>query len=115
MAGVLLLPRIVRDDVARDLTYSGRIFSGEEALAQGLATRVCADPRTEGLAYGREVASKNPAAIRAAKRLLNLSAQGDQRTVLISESEEQVALIGSRNQIEAVRAKFENRTPSFSD
>lgn len=115
MAGVLLLPRLVRDDVARDLTYSGRILSADEALAHGLATRVCADPRTEGLAYGREVAGKNPAAIRAAKRLLNLASQADQRAVLLKESEEQVALIGSANQVEAVNANFEKRTPIFSD
>ena len=44
MGGMALLRRLVRDDVARELTYTGRVFSGAEALQLGLATRVCADP-----------------------------------------------------------------------
>ena len=74
MAGMALLRGLVRDDVARELTYSGRIFSGQEALEMGLATRVCADHRAEALAFARDVAGKNPEAIRAGKRLLNLMA-----------------------------------------
>jgi len=50
MAGVVLMRGLVRDDVARELTFSGRIFSGQEALGLGLATRVCDDPRGDSLA-----------------------------------------------------------------
>lgn len=115
MGAMVLLPRLVRDDVARDLTFSGRIFSGEAALALGLATRVCADPRAEALAYAHDIAAKSPDAIRAAKRLLNLGADADQRTLLLRESEEQGALIGSANQAEAVLANLQGRAPAFSD
>ena len=115
MAGMALLRGLVRDDVARELTYSGRIFSGEEALAMGLATRVCDDPRAEALAFARDVAGKNPDAIRAGKRLLNLMADGDQNELLIEESREQTALIGSPNQVEAVRASLEKRAPNFAE
>jgi enoyl-CoA hydratase/carnithine racemase len=115
MAGMALLRGLVRDDVARDLLYSGRIFSGEEALRMGLATRVCEDPRAEALAYAREVAAKNPHAIRAGKRLLNLAAEADQREILLEESREQAALIGSPNQVEAVRANLEKRAPDFAE
>ena len=44
MAGTVLMRRLARDDVLRELTYTGRVFSGEEALAYGFATRVCPDP-----------------------------------------------------------------------
>ncbi len=44
MAGTPLLAQLVRDDVLRDLTFTGRVFSGREALDYGLATRVCDDP-----------------------------------------------------------------------
>ena len=115
MAGMALLRGLVRDDVARELLYSGRIFNGEEALAMGLATRVCDDPRAEALAFAREVAGKNPDAIRAGKRLLNLMADGDQNELLLEESREQTALIGSPNQVEAVRASLEKRAPNFSE
>jgi len=115
MAGMVLMRGLVRDDVARDLTYSGRIFTGEEALAMGLATRVSEHPLAEALAFARDVAGRNPHAIRAAKRLLNLAAEGDQHEILLEESREQAALIGSANQIEAVMANMEKRAPNFAE
>ena len=115
MGGIVLLPDLVRGDIARDLTYSGRQFTGEEAHRLGLATRVCADPRAEALAYAADVAGKSPHAIRGAKRLLNLAEQARQQAVLKVESVEQVALIGSPNQIEAVTANMQKRAPNFAD
>ncbi|THD57613.1 crotonase/enoyl-CoA hydratase family protein [Phenylobacterium sp.] len=115
MAGMVLMRGLVRDDVARELTWTGRIFGGEEAVAIGLATRVCADPHAEALALAAEIAGKNPQAIRAGKRLLNLAAEADQHTVLREESREQGALIGSPNQVEAVMANLQKRSPQFAD
>ncbi|MBV9511570.1 MAG: crotonase/enoyl-CoA hydratase family protein [Caulobacteraceae bacterium] len=115
MGGIALLRGLVRDDVARDLTYTGRQFSGEEALALGLATRVCADPRAEALAYAAEIAAKNPHAIRAAKRLLNQAADADGAELLLAESREQAALMASPNQVEAIAANMLRRPPAFSD
>ena len=115
MAGIVLLRQLVRDDVARELTYTGRMFSGEEALAMGLATRVCADPRTDALALAAEIAGKSPSAIRAGKRLLNLAADADQHAVLLAESQEQGDLIGSPNQIEAVMSNLQKRAAAYAD
>ena len=115
MAGVVLLRALVRDDQFRDLTFSGRIFTGEEAHALGIATRVTAEPRTEALAYAAEIAANSPAAIRAAKRLLNLPAGATVAEILLAESVEQSALIGSPNQVEAVMANLEKRAPRFAD
>jgi len=115
MAGMVLMRGLVRDDVARELTYTGRIFGGEEAVSMGLATRVCADPRADALALAAEIASKNPQAIRAGKRLLNLMGEGDQHAILLAESQEQGALIGSPNQVEAVTANLQKRAPQFAD
>jgi enoyl-CoA hydratase/carnithine racemase len=115
MAGLVLMKGLVRDDVARELTYSGRIVTGQEAVDVGLATRVVADPRAEALAFAREVAGRNPHAIQADKRLLNLMGVGDQHEVLLEESREQTALIGSPNQVEAVMANLQKREPNFTD
>ena len=115
MAGMVLMRGLVRDDVARDLTFSGRIFSGVEALAMGLATRVSEHPLAEALEFARDVAGRNPHAVRAAKRLLNLAAEGDQREILLEESREQAALIGSPNQVEAVTANLQKRAPNFAE
>ncbi len=115
MAGTQLMRHLVREDIVRELTYTGRIFSGEEALAMGFATRVCADPRAEALAVAHEIAGKNPDAVRASKRLLNAAPITDQGSGLIQETVEQIALIGSPNQVEAVMANLQKRPPSFAD
>ena len=107
----------MRDDVARELTYTGRIVRGEEAAALGLVTRVVADPLAEALALAAQIGQKNPAAIRAGKRLLNASESFDLSTadLLMAESVEQQALIGTANQAEAVKANLEKRAPVFAD
>jgi enoyl-CoA hydratase/carnithine racemase len=116
MGGTVLMRHLAREDVIRELTYSGRVFSAEEARAYGFATRVFADPRTEALALAHDIAEKNPDAIRAAKRLFNIAAAGsDAATCLLAESREQARLIGSANQTEAVLANLEKRAPRFSD
>ncbi len=114
MAGTPILASLVRDDVLRDLTYTGRIFSAQEALSYGLATRICDDPRAVALEVAREIAGRSPHAIRAAKRMLN-SLGGDPGPALLAESVEQQKLMGAPNQLEAVRANLEKRTPRFAD
>ena len=115
MAGVLLMRGLARDDVIRELTFSGRIFDGVEAQALGLATRVCADPYQEAMQTALEMTRRNPEAMRAAKRLLTVADQGDPAAILLAESVEQARLIGSSNQAEAVRANLEKRLPNFAD
>jgi enoyl-CoA hydratase/carnithine racemase len=114
MAGTPILASLVRDDILRELTYTGRIFSAQEALSYGLATRICDDPRAAALAVAREIAAKSPDAIRAAKRLLN-GLSIDPAPALLAESVEQQKLIGSGNQLEAVRANIDKRAANFVD
>ena len=122
MAGMVLTRGLVRDDVLRELVYSGRVVAAEEAVALGLATRLCDDPLAQARALAQAVAQQNPHAVRAAKRLLNQSVGvvggvGDMTAaaLLQAESDEQTPLIGSRNQTEAVRANLEKRSPRFQD
>lgn len=61
-----------------------------------------------------EIAGKSPHAIRAGKRLLNGSLSDSAADVLMAESVEQKAIIGSPNQTEAVRANMEKRAPNFA-
>lgn len=53
--------------------------------------------------------------MRAAKRLANLTDDADAATILTAESAEQIALLGTANQVEAVRAGMERRAPGFTD
>ena len=115
MTGTQTLRRLVRLDVAKELTFTGRIVSGEEAAALGLVTRVAADPRAAALQMAREIAEKSPDAIRAGKHLLDQSVQLSVADGLRLEERLQVGLIGSANQIEAVQANVQKRAPEFRD
>ncbi len=115
MGGTQALRHLVRLDVAKELVFTGRIVSGTEAVALGLATRVSADPLAEARALAREIAGKSPDAIRAAKRLLNASVELSRAAGLQLEAEEQRRLIGGANNLEAVQANFEKRPPVFRD
>ena len=115
MAGTQLMRHLAREDVVRELTYTGRIFSGVEAKEYGFATRLCDDPRAEALATAHEIAAKNPHAVRAGKRLLNAAVIVSPGEGLMQETVEQVALIGSPNQVEAVRSSLEKRDGAYAD
>jgi enoyl-CoA hydratase/carnithine racemase len=115
MGGVALMRELARGDVIRELAFTGRQFSGAEAVAYGFATAVHADPLAAARAAAQEIATKSPDAVRALKRLLNAGADADAAAILLAESKEQAALIGSPNQIEAIRAGVENREARFAD
>ena len=102
-------------DLAKELTFTGRIISGTEAKELGLVTHVVADPLAKAMELAREIAGKSPDAIRAGKRLLDATWHADPKTGLDLEQELQRGLIASANQIEAVKANFENRPPKFVD
>lgn len=114
MAGTQLMRHLAREDVVRELTYTGRVFSADEALAYGFATGLADDPLAAAQTVAREIANRSPDAVRAAKRLLNLAAASDVAPGLAAETTEQAALLGTPNHIEAVSSNLENRAPRWS-
>jgi enoyl-CoA hydratase/carnithine racemase len=108
------LPRLVRIDVAKELTFTGRVVSGTEAAALGLVTRVAEDPLAAAMELAHEIAGRSPDAVRAAKRLYDSSWHGPVEDALLLETELQQALIGSPNQIEAVRAGMAKEPANFA-
>ena len=115
MAGIALLRTLVRDDVARELTYTARRVSGQEAARLGLVTRTCADPRAEAMALAREIAGRSPDAVQGAKRLFNAAADRSGPELLLAEAVEQGAMMRSPNTLEALMAGRQKRDPVFRD
>jgi enoyl-CoA hydratase/carnithine racemase len=108
------LPRLVPIDVAKELTYTGRVVTGTEAAALGLVTRAVEDPLAAARELAAEIAGRSPDAIRAAKRLYDTSWHAPVEDGLVLETELQSALIGSANQIEAVRAGLAKEPANFT-
>ncbi len=98
------LPRLVGIDVAKELTYTARVLTGEEAAQLGLVTRLAADPLADALALAREIASKSPDAVRQAKHLFDQAWTGSAVETLALEAKLQGELIGTPNQLAAVQA-----------
>lgn len=112
MAGTVLMRALARDDILRELTYTGRVFSGEEARQYGFATRVCDDPYEAAHATAREIAGHSPHAIEAAKRIWNAEC-ANAHDALVLEAVEQMKLLGTPNQRETLAAHQEKRGPVF--
>lgn len=106
---------VVPLDVAKELTFTGRVVQADEAKALGLVTRISEDPHAAAMALAHEIASKSPDAIRFGKQLLEVGWHADEATGLALEASLQGKLIGGPNQLEAIRANFEKRTPKFDD
>ncbi|MCA9515872.1 MAG: crotonase/enoyl-CoA hydratase family protein [Myxococcales bacterium] len=102
-------------DVLKELTFTGRRVGADEAKALGLVTRVCQDPLAEALATARHIAAQSPDAVRRAKRLLNEAPGLTRAAAFALETELQLELLGSKNQLEAVRANFTKSAPRFTD
>lgn len=115
MAGLALWRTLVRDDVLRELIYTRREITGDQAARLGLVTRTAEDPLKAALDLAHEIAANSPSAVRAAKRLVNAAADLDAPAILLEESREQVALIAGPHQMEAVMANIQKRQPEFKD
>jgi enoyl-CoA hydratase/carnithine racemase len=115
MTGTQMLPRLVGLDVAKELAFTGRMVSGEEAVQLGLATRVADDPHAAAMELATEIAGKSPSAIKGVKALLNMAGQVSLGEAFKIETATMGSLIGSPNNIEAVTAYFEKRDPKFAD
>ncbi|MAC77749.1 MAG: enoyl-CoA hydratase [Rhodobacteraceae bacterium] len=113
MGGMALLPALMRSDVLRLLTYTARPIGADQAERWGLVTQVCDDPLAEAQALAAKIAGQSPSAIRAAKRLIGVAETEPRAKVLLSESREQIGLIGKADQMEVVAAQMQGRAPVF--
>lgn len=113
MAASITLRELVRIDVAKELTMTGRIVEGEEAARLGLVTRcVAGDPTEEALRVANEIAARSPDAVAAAKRLFHETwVEADEGKCLDLETDLQRELVGSYNTMAAVGRNFDVELP----
>lgn len=113
MTGTLMLSRLVRPDVVKNLVFTARIFSGREAHDLGIATQLSDNVHADAMTMAREIAGRSPEAVRGAKKLINLLANSGAAEQFAAERAIIGQLIGTANQAEAVMSHFEKRPPNF--
>lgn len=81
------LPRIIGKRLAKDLMFTGRALSAEEAMEAGLVTRLVAAEALEAelAKIAATVAKAPPAALRLAKRCIDEGVERDPRGALATE------------------------------
>lgn len=112
MSLAVTLRELTTIDVAKELTMTGRRFTGTEAKALGLVTRVCDDPLVEAQAFAETLKTRSPDAIAASKLLFNRTWTATDRVALDWETRLQKKIIGRYNQRAAIsqsERKAENK------
>ncbi len=115
MAITQTITRLTRLDVAKELTYTGRIVEAEEALRLGLVTRIEQDSRSVALELAATIAAKSPDATRGAKKLFNEAWLASPADGLALEESLQKSIIGQPNQMAAVQASMTRQPAVYKD
>jgi len=113
--GCVRLLRRVGVGRARELIYSGRVFSAEEASRLGLVQRVApaAELAVQARAWAEELAARPPLAVAHAKAALAAAESSDARTAARVEIEAFASLFATDDRREGFAAFLEKRAPGF--
>jgi enoyl-CoA hydratase/carnithine racemase len=113
--GTQTLPRAVGERRAKEIVLAGRPFDAQQALAWGLANRVCAPDRlmAETLETARTIAANAPLAVRQAKKSIHGGLQRPLAEAMRFEIECYEKLVATADRREGVAAFNEKRKPRF--
>ncbi|HOV60070.1 MAG TPA: enoyl-CoA hydratase-related protein [Candidatus Hydrogenedentes bacterium] len=112
----VLLPERVGATRAAELLLLGETFSGEEAVAWGIANRLCEPGRTlvDAMAAATRIVDQPPAAVRATLALLRGWRQQEVLDAIAREAEVFRERLSSPEAVEAFQAFLEKRPPDYS-
>jgi enoyl-CoA hydratase/carnithine racemase len=110
-----LLPRIVGENVAKELVFTGEILDADRAADLGLVNHVYPTDEFDENAgeLVEEIASGPTVALRHAKRLLGEGLEKSLSEALSDEAVAQGIAFDTEDHVEGVEAFFEGRSPSF--
>ena len=110
------LPRIIGQQAAGDLFYTGRRIGGEEAHRIGIVDRLVsqAEVRDAAIAYAREIAENAPLALMSVRNSLRGDLADAVQAATDHEGEEQFRLQQTSDHKEGVKAVAERRPGNFT-
>jgi enoyl-CoA hydratase len=113
--GTQRLPRLVGIARGKEMLYTGRQVSAEEALQIGLVTRVVEGEKLmdEVIKLAEGLASKAPVALRMMKELVNSGMNIDLRSACELETSMFSSLFATQDQKEGMKAFSERRKPKY--
>lgn len=113
--GTVRLSRIVGEGIAREIIFSGRTVSAEEALRIGLVNAVFAPDKLaeEAVQMATTMAGRAPLAISYAKRSMSRARSLDTEAATELEADLFALCFATEDQKEGMAAFIEKRTASF--
>lgn len=111
--GTWLLPRLVGQARAAEILLLALELDAPRLLSLGLVSEVCEDPLARALELAHGVAALAPLAVRATKRLLWAGAEEGFDAHVERVYLQLLALVGTEDFAEGVRAFVERREPRF--
>lgn len=113
--GTQRLTRAVGKALAMEMILNNRTLSAQEALQFGLVNRVVPTERylDEAMKLAEEIAGRAPAAVRAAKKMINQAYERTLTDGLHAERQEFYNLFATEDQKEGMRAFVERRKPEW--
>jgi len=115
--GTQLLPRVIGRSKAKELIFTGRRISAQEALAIGLANYVTPPDQlmAKTMEILREITKNGPIALQQAKRAINLGVELDLNTALALEAECYNVCLATEDRDEGLKAFNEKRKPVYNN
>lgn len=114
MGGATLLRELVPIDVAKELTMTGRIISGEDAKALNLVTHVAANPLAAARILAEEIATRSPDSVAAGKFLFQQAYNTNEYCALRTERLWQRRLMGYINNHIAIKRNQQQQDLPFA-
>lgn len=111
------LPRLIGEQKAALMFYTGRRINAEQALALGLVDEVCEHDQAfeRGLGLAQELAISSPRALQLTRETLRLGLADHIEEVNMRERRIQLTQFGTAEMAEGVAAMSERRAPNFPD
>ncbi len=109
------LPRLIGRNQAKELIYTGKMVSAEEARALGIVNKVCepSSLMSDAEEVAREIMKKGPVAVELAKRVINNGTDLDLQSGLALERATFPLIFATEDQVEGVTAFLEKREAKF--
>ncbi|XID74641.1 crotonase/enoyl-CoA hydratase family protein [Alkanindiges sp. WGS2144] len=103
------LTRSIKDiiplDLAKELTFTGRIFDGQYAKNIGLVTHINEDPLAHAMQLAEELVQRSPDALLAGKRVLDAMAHQPRRSLRLEKLWQFKLMLGKNSRIARIKDK----------
>ena len=113
MSASVTLRELISIDLAKELTMTGRVFSGADAEKYGLITRTATDPMDEAKKLIEEIITRSPDSVSMSKRLFHSTWNASVRCAFAIETWLQLKLLLGKNQRIALQSNFKKIPPKF--